>query len=254
MSGAIVASGLCKAFTSRSGVLVEALGGVSLRAEPGNITCVLGPTGSGKSTLLRIMAGLEEPDSGSVLVGGKSPEVITGDIGYLTQQHTLLPWLRVLENIALPMRLRGADAKERESKAREIASSLGLGDYLDLYPYELSGGMQRRAALGRLLAQEAGYWLLDEPFSNLDERTSHSLQGLLLGLVREHGLSVVFVTHSVDEAAWLGDRIAVLSAAPGVLAESFEPALIRPRRRLSEDYGDIMERIRRSFESILGEE
>jgi ABC-type nitrate/sulfonate/bicarbonate transport system ATPase subunit len=253
MSGHIVTSGVCKAFTSRSGVPVEALAGVSLRAEPGSITCVLGPTGSGKSTLLRVMAGLEEPDSGSALVGGHPPASLTGRIGYLTQQHTLLPWLRVRDNIALPMRIKGVEREERSARATGIAASLGLGDSADLYPHELSGGMQRRAALGRLLAQEAEYWLLDEPFSNLDERTCHSLQELLLGLVKEHRLSVVFVTHSVDEAAWLADSITVLTASPGKVAESFEPGMPRPRRRLSEDYGLVMERIRKSLESVIGD-
>jgi NitT/TauT family transport system ATP-binding protein len=201
--------------------------------------------------LLRIIAGLEEPDSGSAIVGGQPPAGLTGNIGYLTQHHTLLPWLRVRDNIALPMRLRETGRSESGARAIELAASLGLAGSVDLYPYELSGGMQRRAALGRLLAQEAGYWLLDEPFSNLDERTSHSLQELLLSLVREHRLSVVFVTHSVDEAAWIGDRIEVLSASPGTVAESFEPGLPRPRNRLSEEYGAVMERIRKSLESVL---
>ena len=254
MSASIVASGICKAFTSRSGVLVEALGGVSLMAQPGSLTCVLGPTGSGKSTLLRVIAGLEEADSGDARVEGKAPADLKGSIGYLTQQHTLLPWLRVRENIALPMRLRGARPAERQERARQIAVSLGLEDSLELYPYELSGGMQRRAAIGRLLAQDARYWLLDEPFANLDERTSHSLQQLLLGLVKEHGLTVIFVTHSVDEAAWLSDHIIVLSTGPGRIIEEFEPAIARPRRRLSEDYGSVMERIRKSLESVLGDE
>lgn len=254
MSAAIEAIGICKAFTSRSGVPVEALSGISLRAEPGSLTCVLGPTGSGKSTLLRIMAGLEQPDSGEALVDGRMPSDLEGSIGYLTQQHTLLPWMRVHENIALPMRLRGIQAEERAVRTIKIAGTLGLKDSMDLFPYELSGGMQRRAALGRLLAQDAEYWLLDEPFANLDERTSHSLQQILLGLVKEHELTVIFVTHSVDEASWLSDRIIVLSSGPGRVAEEFEPEIERPRKRLSEDYGSVMERIRKSLESILGDE
>lgn len=251
MSAAFEVQNIDKAFTSRSGLRVEALRDVSIQSPPGSLTCVLGPTGSGKSTLMRILAGLEVPEAGTARVAGRWPTELSGQIGYLTQHHALLPWLKVRENIALPQRLRGVGAQDRSMRAATIAESLGLTQALDLYPYELSGGMQRRAALGRLLAQEAPYWLMDEPFTNLDERTQHELQELLLRLVDENNLSVMFVTHSVDEAVWLADKIVVLTARPGRVAESFAPELSYPRQRLSEEYGAAMERIRKSLESVL---
>lgn len=251
MSFAFEAKGISKSFTSRSGVRVEALRDISIQSPSDSLTCVLGPTGSGKSSLMRILAGLETPDAGTAKVAGRWPSQLSGQIGYLTQHHALLPWLKVRDNIALPMRLRGASAQERSNRAAAIAESLGLAQALELYPYELSGGMQRRAALGRLLAQEASYWLMDEPFTNLDERTQHELQALLLRLADENSISVMFVTHSVDEAVWLADKIIVLTAGPGRVAESFSPGLTHPRQRLSEEYGGAMERIRKSLESVL---
>lgn len=254
MRAAFRAEGLSKSFTSRSGMEVEALADISLECAAGELTCVLGPTGSGKSTLLRILAGLDEPDKGTVEVGGVEPTSMAGHVGYLTQQHALLPWLRVRDNIALPLEFKGAAPATRRRRADEIAACLGLEGFGDLYPYELSGGMQRRAALGRLMALEAPYWLLDEPFTSLDERTQHGLQALLLDLIAEHGVSTIFVTHSVDEAVFLADNLMVLSPAPARIAESFRPGLHRPRNRLSEDYGAAMERIRKSLESALSED
>lgn len=253
MSAAFTCSNLGKSFVSRSGLMVEALKAVELTAVAGKITSVVGPTGSGKSTLLRLMAGLEVPDTGELSVGGTQPGGLApGAIGYLTQQHALLPWLNVLDNIALPLEINGWSRGKRTEKASAIAASLGLGGREEIYPYELSGGMQRRTALGRLLAQEAAYWLLDEPFSTLDERTRHELQELLISLVADNGLSVLFITHSVDEAVWLSDRVEVLSASPGRVVESFSPEIERPRDRMSAGYGEAMERIRKSLERVLG--
>ena len=247
------AEAITKTFTTRSGQRILALQDVSFESAEDSITCLLGPTGSGKSTLLRLLAGLERPDKGHVLVGDSDPASIAGKIGYMTQEHTLLPWLRVCDNIALPLEAIGMPRAERIRSASSIAASLGLGGVEELYPHELSGGMQQRAAMGRLLAQQSQFWLLDEPFANLDERTRHELQSLLTGIIKEHGLSVIFVTHSLDEAIWLADKAIVLSAGPGKVVESFKPRIERPRDRMTQEYGDAMERIRRSLESVIGQ-
>lgn len=246
-------SGISKSFESRSGRLMRALEGIDISISHGSITSIVGPTGSGKTTLLRLVAGLDEPDTGRALISGNPPDQCRGCIGYITQQHSLMPWLSAYENVALPLRIWGHDSKETKEKVMGILGSLGLGGSENLYPYELSGGMKQRVALGRLLASDARYWLLDEPFSSLDERTQHGLQGLLVRLVQEHGLSVLTVTHSIDEAVFMADRVVVLSSAPGRIVDDFTPALARPRQRLSPDYGAALERIRRGIESVLGE-
>jgi NitT/TauT family transport system ATP-binding protein len=240
-----------KEFTSREGTRITAIEGVSLDALEGGITCIVGPTGSGKSTILRLLAGLELPESGTLSVGGHRPDELTGKLGYLTQRHTLFPWMRVKDNVGLPLELKRSG--DRDERVRAICEKLGLAGAGDLYPYELSGGMQQRAALGRLLASEAPYWLLDEPFSNLDERTQHHLQRLALKVVKENGLTALFVTHLIDEAVYLADRIVVLSASPGRVVDSFEPRLPHPRDRLSPEYGRLIERVRQGIESVIGE-
>lgn len=240
-----------KDFRSREGAVVRALDGATFAAPAGGITCIVGPTGSGKSTVLRILSGLERPDTGAARVDGSDPASMTGRIGYLTQQHTLLPWMRVRQNIGLPLELKGLPAAERERAVASLCSLLGLTGAEDRYPHELSGGMQQRAALGRLLATETRSWLMDEPFSSLDERTRHQLQGVLVGLVRERGLSVLFVTHSIDEAVALADRIVVLSAGPGRVVETVDVALAHPRSRVAAGFGLLMERVRTAIESVL---
>jgi NitT/TauT family transport system ATP-binding protein len=242
---------IVREFTSREGQRILAVGGVSFEASREEITCIVGPTGSGKSTILRIASGLDLPDAGEALVEGGNPRGTTGKIGFLTQHHTLFPWLRVADNIGIPLDVKKTDSATRRRKVEAICSMLGLDSAVALYPHELSGGMKQRAALGRLMATEAPYWLLDEPFSSLDDRTVHQLQRLLLRLVRENRISALFVTHSIDEAVFLARRVVVLSAQPGRVVETLDIDMPYPRDRLSAAYGETMERIRRQIESAL---
>lgn len=252
-NAAFYLNGIKKVYTSRDGTDITALDGVSFEAAVGKITCLIGPTGSGKSTILRVVAGLEAADSGTAMIDGALPAEVRGRIGYLTQRHTLFPWMTVADNIGLPLEVQGVAAKDRTSRIGVICEMLGLENAKELYPYELSGGMQQRAALGRLLLSESPYWLMDEPFNALDERTRHQLQRLLIRLVAENGMSVLFVTHSIDEAVYLSDRIVVLSSSPGRVVEPLEPEIAHPRDRLSPDYGRFIERVRQSMESVIKE-
>ena len=249
---AIRLESLGKRFTGRAGLQVHAVEEVSLAVAAGTICCLTGPTGCGKSTILRLAAGLEAPDRGRVLLptaepgaGGPMP------IGLLTQRHTLLPWLTTLENVALPLRIRGESAAAAHERCRPILETLGIGDAARAYPHELSGGMQQRAALGRLLAADARCWLLDEPFSALDERTRHHLQNLLVDLVAARSIAVLFVTHAIDEAVYLADRVHVLSAAPARVVATLEVTEQRPRDRLSPAFAGHLESIRRTLEEAI---
>lgn len=247
----IILENVSKEFVSRDGARVRALDGVSFETTPKGITCIVGPTGSGKSTVLRVVAGLEQADSGSVQVDGRAPSHRDGPTGYLTQRHTLFPWMRVRENIGLPLALRKAAPKETAARVAGICALLGLSGSEDLYPHELSGGMQQRAALGRLLASDARLWLMDEPFTALDERTRHQIQQLVVDLAAGRSLRVLFVTHSIDEAVFLADRVVVLSAGPGRVVSTVDVPLSRPRNRLDPAYGTCMEQVRTSIESVL---
>lgn len=244
---------LSKEFVSREGEKITALNGVSFDAYHRELTCIVGPTGSGKSTVLRIVSGLEAAGSGEVSISGRAPVDMRGRIGYLTQRHTLFPWLRIKDNIGLPLDIQGVKPEDRKSRVSHICEILGIQQAADLYPNEVSGGTQQRAALGRLLAGESSYWLLDEPFTALDDKTNHRLQHLLLRLAEEHEISVLFVTHSIDEAVFLADRVVVLSAGPGRVVDLADVDIPRPRNRLLPDYGRVIERIRCSIESVLEE-
>jgi len=247
----ILLEGVAKSFLSREGDRVVAVEDVSLAVSAGTICCLVGPTGCGKSTILRMAAGFEEPDRGRVLAPRANDGARESPVGLLTQQHTLFPWLTTLENVALPLRIRGEAAAAAHGRCRPILDSLGLGDSADRYPYELSGGMQQRAAMGRLLASSARCWLLDEPFNALDERTRQRLQDLLVELASARALAVLFVTHAIDEAVYLADRVHVLSAAPGRVVATLDLPDGRPRDRLSASFSAHLESIRRTLEEAI---
>lgn len=188
-----------------------ALDGVRLELFPGETLCVLGPSGCGKSTLLRLIAGIETPDSGEILWrDGAAPK-----IGFVFQEPNLMPWADLFANVSLPLRLAGLSRREAAPKVEDILGRVGLADRPRALPRELSGGMKMRASIARALVDEPELLLLDEPFAALDEITRWQLNDSLLDLRRRSGATVVFVTHSVYESAYLADRVAIMRARPG---------------------------------------
>jgi NitT/TauT family transport system ATP-binding protein len=193
------------------GQSAAALDGVRLDLFPGETLCLLGPSGCGKSTLLRLIAGLEQPDSGEVKwQGGTAPE-----IGFVFQEPNLMPWANLFANVYLPLRLAGMPRSRAAPLVEKALARVGLGDRLRALPRELSGGMKMRVSIARALVDRPGLLLLDEPFAALDEITRWQLNDALLDLRRESGATIVFVTHSVYESAYLADRVAIMRARPG---------------------------------------
>jgi NitT/TauT family transport system ATP-binding protein len=204
---------------------VKALADVSLDVETGEFLSVLGPSGCGKSTLLRLIAGLTEPTSGTIESAARDG----GDLGFVFQEPTLMPWATALANVALPLKLRGVAGSEREARAAAMLDQVGLKGFERVWPRELSGGMKMRVSLARALVVQPRLLLMDEPFAALDEITRHRLNGDLLELWRRTGVTVVFVTHSVFESVFLSQRIVVMAARPGRV--SAELAVTEPYPR-----------------------
>ncbi len=191
-----------------------AVDGVSLQVPRGQFLAILGPSGSGKSTLLRMIAGLDRPTAGRIEIE-RSPTPAEGsDIAYVFQDAHLLPWRRVLKNVALPLELRGVGRAVRRERAREALAMVGLADVERLFPAQLSGGMRMRVSLARALVTRPRLLLLDEPFAALDEITRHQLDEQLRQLWQETGMTIVFVTHSIMEATFLAERAVVVSRRP----------------------------------------
>ncbi len=201
---------------------VAALDSLTLDVEKGSFTCVVGASGCGKTTLLNLIAGLDEPTSGTIEV--------TGSSALMFQESALFPWLTASGNVELALRLRGVRKAQRRVRALELLDLVHLGGFAAKRPHELSGGMRQRVALARALAQDADVLLMDEPFGALDAITRDLLHEELESVWRQTGLTVVFVTHNVREAARLGDRIVLLASRPGRLAANFDVDLARPRR------------------------
>ena len=201
----------------------------SIRIKAGEFVCILGPSGCGKSTLLNSIAGYVEPTTGSVTVDG---EVVKGpgpDRGMVFQQYSLLPWKTVYENVAFGPRMAGHTRTEAGSTANTFLELVGLKKFGNRYPAELSGGMQQRVGIARALANYPSVLLMDEPFGALDAQTRLMMQESLLDIWRKFGTTVVFVTHDVDEAVFLADRVLIMSAAPGRIIEDVKVGLERPR-------------------------
>jgi NitT/TauT family transport system ATP-binding protein len=207
----------------------EVLDGLSLAVAPGEIVAVVGPSGCGKSTLLSVLAGLIEPDEGEVAVDGRADAPRLGALTLMPQHDALLPWRTLLGNVALGPRLAGADGGEAERAARRTLARFGLAGFEDHYPHVLSGGMRQRAALARTLLSGSRAWLLDEPFGALDALTRADLRGVLARAWADARPSALLVTHDLDEALTLADRVLVSSPRPARIVAEVPVDVPRPR-------------------------
>ncbi|CAG9268084.1 ABC transporter ATP-binding protein [Paraburkholderia unamae] len=224
-----------KTFTRPDGDAVPVLAGIDLTVAAGEVLCVLGASGCGKSTLLRIVAGLERADAGRVVVGSAVVEAAGLDRGFVFQDHRLVPWMSVQQNVELALH-RHPEA-ERRRIAEEKLALVGLSAFRDAWPGQLSGGMAQRVAIARTLAQRPRVLLMDEPFGALDAITRMQLQDEFLSLQASEGITTILVTHDIEEAVYLGDRIVVLSARPGRVRHIARVDLTRPRNRADPAFG-----------------
>jgi len=217
---AVEVRGVDKVFETRTGQ-VQALDAVDLTVAPGEFVSLIGPSGCGKSTLMRIVADLDEPTGGTLSVFGKTAKQarLDQEYGIAFQSAGLLPWRTVAANVALPLELHGVASGARATRVAELLEMVGLADFADRYPDQLSGGMQQRVAIARSLAEQPRLLLMDEPFGALDEMTREKMQTELVRISAETGAAVVFVTHSIPEAVFLSDRVVVMSPRPGRIRE-----------------------------------
>lgn len=217
-----------KAYVS-GGRELEALAGVDLDVERDEFVSIIGPSGCGKSTLLRLVAGFSYPTSGAVYCGGKRVESINRDVGFISQDNDLFPWMTLLENVEFPLAIRGIAAAERRARARALIDLVGLGGFEDRYPHELSGGMQKRGSIIRTIGYEPASVLMDEPFGPLDAQTRLTLQQELLHVWSARRMTILFVTHDLVEAVALSDRVVVMTRRPGGVKAVVPVKLGRPR-------------------------
>ena len=225
MTNAITVTGVSKRFGGAAGA-VQALEGVDLVVGPSEFVSLIGPSGCGKSTLLRIIADLIPPTEGTVVVADKAVRAarLDQEYGIAFQQSGLLEWRTVRANVELPLQLHGAGRSERRARALELLELVGLTEFADHYPSQLSGGMQQRVAIARALAPSPALLLMDEPFGALDEMTRERMQAELIRICAETGAAVVFVTHSIPEAVFLSRRVVVMSPRPGRITAVVEVA------------------------------
>ena len=211
------------------GRTVEAVRRFTLMTTPGEFVALLGPSGCGKTTVLNAVAGFVLPTVGRIVVDGEIVTQPGADRGMVFQQHSLFPWKTVLGNVEFGLKMRGVGKKERKSQAHAYLSLVGLTGFEHAYPRELSGGMQQRVGIARALVNRPRVLLMDEPFGALDAQTRLTMQELLLGVWREVRTTVLFVTHDIDEALFLADRVAVMTGRPGQIRDLVEVKLTRPR-------------------------
>ena len=223
----IVVEGVVKIYSTVAGDSVLALDNVDLTVRDGEFVCLVGPSGCGKTTLLRLLAGLDTADAGTSSLAGKTLNGPSPEVGVVFQQSNLLPWFTVLQNVMLPLRVGGSSRDAGKiAEIHKLLEIAGLKGFENKYPYELSGGMQQRAAIVRALARDPKLLLMDEPFGALDPLTRLNMQDLLVKLWKEVQATVFFITHSIEEAVFLGDRVYLMSNSPGTITEELkiEPA------------------------------
>ncbi len=220
---------LTKRFVTRSGEPFTAIRDVTLTVEPGEFCAIVGPTGCGKSTTLGQVSGLDRPSAGSVQVGGREVRGITSGVSFMFQSDALFPWKNVLGNVMIGPVLNGTSKSDAVALARDWLRRVGLAGFEDRYPHQLSGGMRKRVAMAAAPINSPRILLMDEPFGALDVQTKAIMQGELLGLWEQMRPSVLFITHDLDEAVALADRVFVMTSSPGSIKESFDIDLPRPR-------------------------
>ena len=226
--------GLSKFFEDKKTAgTVQALNDISYHVADGRFVSIVGPSGCGKTTLLRIIAGLEKPSTGHLLLEGKQIAYDVDRIGLVFQEYALFPWRTTLQNIELGLEMMNVPKKERRAAALDYIRSFELVDFENRYPHELSGGMQQRVAIARTLITDPKLVLMDEPFGSLDSQTRNNLQAFLLGLWRKQKVTIIFVTHNVDEAVFLSDEVLVFSKRPARIVDRFDITAPRPRERTS---------------------
>lgn len=250
VENAVVAKNISKNYGA-----VQALENLTLEFPRGQLTSLLGPSGCGKTTLLKIIAGLLKPSSGEVEVNGKVVTSPGDDRAFVFQDFALLPWATVLRNVAFGLELGGVPKSEREDKAAKYIADVGLKGFEDSYPHELSGGMRQRVGLARALSVNAQVLLMDEPFSAVDEQTRRKFQEDLLALVQNENKTFIFVTHSIEEAVYVSDQIAILLPRPSRVSEIIRPSNFRAKGveniRRDPEYLDIVDEIWASLRTYV---
>jgi NitT/TauT family transport system ATP-binding protein len=224
----------------------SAIADVSFDVAKGEFVCVVGPSGCGKTTLLRCLSGLLTPTSGEVRFEGTRLTAVPDRLSVVFQDYSrsLFPWLSVHRNVAVPLKVAGVPKAQREARIREVLGAVGLGDVGRSYPWQLSGGMQQRVAIARALAHQPDLLLMDEPFASVDAQTRFDLEDLILQVRRELGITVVLVTHDIDEAVYLADRVVVLGRAPSRVTEILDVPLGHPRTQVGTRSSDTFGRLR----------
>ena len=214
---------------------VEAIRKIDFIARQGEFICIVGPSGCGKTTLLKSLAGLLEPTKGETFVNGKKVDGPPSDLALVFQEYTrsLLPWLTVEKNITFPLHAKGISKEEIHKRSTSALEEVGLSGFAKKYPWQLSGGMQQRVAIARAIAYQASVLLMDEPFASVDAQTRADLEDLVLKIQRDLGVTIVFVTHDIDESIYLADRVVVLTQRPTTVKREFEINLIKPRDQIT---------------------
>lgn len=243
----LVLKGVCKQFENSD---KATLNQIDLEIQKGEFVCLVGTSGCGKSTLLNLVAGLERPTGGSIQLDGREVTGPGSDRTVMFQDHGLYPWLTVMENVTFGMKLAGLPKEEREKKAEHYLDMVHLSEYRDYPIHQISGGMRQRTALARALTMDSDILLMDEPFSALDKQTSNRLREELQKIWMETRKTILFITHSVEEAVYLADRVVVLSADKGGIAEIVEVDIERPRHVYSPEFVELRHRI---LEEVRGE-